>query len=109
MLRLTIIGNLGQDATSKEVKETNVINFSVAVKQKVKNTAGGYDETTVWTQCEYFTTKTGVLEYLKKGTKVYVEGWPQSYGYIDKENKIVSGIKLRIDNLELLTGKKDDQ
>ena len=72
MKKTVIIGNLGQDAQVKTTQQgAQYLAFSVAVTEKRKG-----QETTTWFSCsgwgERFTTT--LAQYLKKGTKVYVEG-----------------------------------
>jgi single-strand DNA-binding protein len=69
MNNCTFIGNLGKDAEVKEVGGSKVINFSIAVKE-------GYGDkaTTLWVDCAKWGEKTGIADYLKKGTKVAVSG-----------------------------------
>ena len=67
MNNATFIGNLGKDAELKELEGgKKVINFSIAVQDGKENT--------LWIDCAKWSEKTGVLPYLKKGTKVAVTG-----------------------------------
>lgn len=91
--KICLIGNLGTDPESKEVGDTTIVKFSVATTEKVK----GADETT-WHNIIAF-GKTGELceQYLKKGSKVYLEGKQQHKNYTDKEGvkKYYSEVLLR--------------
>lgn len=74
MLKITAIGHLGKDCTINTVNGKSVINFSVASTEKWTGANGEKQEKTVWVECAYWTDKTKIAEFLKKGTQVYVEG-----------------------------------
>ena len=66
MIRISVIGRLGQDATVNNVNEKTVINFSMAYSEKFKNQQGQDVDKTTWVSCAYWTDKTNVANYLKK-------------------------------------------
>ena len=68
MIRISVIGRLGQDATVNNVNGKTVINFSMAYSEKFKNQQGEDVDKTTWVSCAYWTDKTNVSNYLKKGT-----------------------------------------
>jgi len=74
MIKLQVIGNLGKDCVTNTVNGKNVINFNVAHTEKFKDGSGQQKEKTTWVECAYWTERTGIAPYLKKGTQVYVEG-----------------------------------
>jgi single-strand DNA-binding protein len=104
MIKLQVIGNLGGDCTLKEVNGKNVINFNVAHSEKFKDAMGNLKERTTWVNCAYWTDRTTVAQYLKKGKTVYVEGAPEAEAYTNKEGQPASTLKLRVFNLQLLGG-----
>lgn len=71
----TFIGRLGKDAETKQVGETSVTKWSIAVSEKYKNKKGEQVENTEWINMEAW-GKTGQLvqEYMKKGSLGYFEG-----------------------------------
>lgn len=92
MFKLLFTGNLGKDAKIKEETDFKMITFSVAVSTKKNETQ--------WIDCIYFRRfdqSVGVLDYLKKGQKVLIEGEPSVDVYEGKGN-----LKARVINLELL-------
>jgi len=66
MLKLQLIGNLGQDAVVNNVGGKNVINFSVAHTEKYKNADNAEVSKTTWVSCAYWTEKINLGNYLKK-------------------------------------------
>lgn len=109
MIKTDIIGNLGQDATVNNVNGRNVINFSLAHTEKYKDTQGIQHDKTLWIRAAYWTDKTGVVPYLKKGTMVFVTGQPEVGVYQDKQGKWQAEFKLRVGQIQLLSGNKDSQ
>lgn len=104
MIKLQVIGNLGGDCIAKEVNGKNVINFNVAHSEKFKDSVGNLKERTTWVNCAYWTDRTAVAQYLKKGKTVYVEGAPEAEAYTNKEGQPAATLRLRVFNLQLLGG-----
>lgn len=102
MIKLQVIGNLGRDAATNNVNGRNVINFSVAHTERYKDSAGEQKERTVWVDCAYWTDKTAIAPYLKKGTQVYVEGSPEVRIYQNQEGKQGASLSLRVLSVQLL-------
>lgn len=103
MMRISLIGRLGQDAQVNTVNGKNVINFSVAYSEKFKNQQGEDVDKTTWVSCAYWTEKLNVANYLKKGTLVYVEGKPDAKTYANANKEILPQLHARISSLELLS------
>ncbi len=104
MIKLQIVGNLGGDCIQKEVNGKTVINFNVAHTEKFKDAQGTLKERTTWVNCAYWTDRTAVAQYLKKGKQVYAEGSPEADGYLNKENQPAATLRMRVQNLQLLGG-----
>ncbi len=105
MIRLQVIGNLGKDCNMNNVNGKNVINFSVAHTEKFKDAQGNQKDKTVWVECAYWTEKTGISPYLKKGTQVYAEGTPDLRTYTTADGKQGASLSLRVSNVQLLGSK----
>lgn len=99
MITMQVVGTLGKDAEVKDLQGKKVINFYVAVNQGY-----GDNKTTLWVDCAKWGEKTGISEYLKKGTKVAVHGEPS----IRKWDNGAT-ITLRVADIELLGGKNENQ
>ena len=104
MIKLQIVGNLGGDCIVKEVNGKNVINFNVAHTEKYKDAQGNLKERTTWVNCAYWTDRTAVAQYLKKGKQIYAEGSPEADGYLNKESQPAATLRMRVQNLQLLGG-----
>lgn len=109
MIKLQIIGHIGKDCLTKEVNGKSVINFSVAHTEKFKDAQGNLKERTTWVECNYWTDRTAIAPYLKKGTMVYVEGAPSADAYLNKDNQPMATLRIRVGNIQLLGNRNDQQ
>ncbi len=87
--KVMLIGNLGRDP---EVRRLNsgepVVNFSVATSETWRDKASGErKERTEWHNIVIFNENLAKVaeQYLKKGTKVYIEGQLQTREFQDKD------------------------
>jgi single-strand DNA-binding protein len=105
MIKLTVIGNLGRDAVVRDVQGKSVISFSIAHTEKFKDQNGVQKDKTVWVECNYWSERTNLVPYLKKGHQVYVEGQPTVDVYDNKDGQKSAGIKLRVTQVQLLNNR----
>ncbi|MFZ1801185.1 MAG: single-stranded DNA-binding protein [Chitinophagaceae bacterium] len=105
MIKLQVIGNLGKDCTVNNVNGKTVINFSVAHTEKFKDAQGNQKDKTVWVECAYWTDRTAISPYLKKGTQVYAEGTPDLRTYTTADGKQGASLSLRVFSVQLLGSK----
>lgn len=99
------IGHLGRDAVTNNVNGKTVINFTVAHTEKSRDAQGNPKDKTIWVDCAYWTDRTAVAQYLKKGTQVYVEGQPDIRTYTTQDGRNGASLTLRVGNLQLLGGR----
>lgn len=108
MIKLQIIGHLGNDCTQNEVNGRTVINFNVAHSEKFKDAKGNLVEKTTWVKCAYWTDRPAIAQYLTKGKLVYAEGSPEVEGFLNKENQNAASLKMNVFRIELLGGKGEN-
>lgn len=106
MIQLQIIGNLGKDCLLNTVNGKNVINFNVAHTEKFRDAQGNNREKTQWVDCAYWTDRTGIAPYLKKGTQVWCLGVPDVKIYDKKDGTTGYSLALRVLFVQLLGGSK---
>ncbi len=109
MIKLQVIGNLGKDAVVNNVNGKSVINFSVAHTEKFKDAQGVQKDKTIWVECAYWTDRTAIAPYLKKGTQVYAEGTPDLRAYTTQDGKTGTSLTLRIGSVQLLGTKASNE
>lgn len=49
------------------------------------------------------------MQYVKKGSKLLIEGTPSADAYVNKEGKPVATLKIFANNVEFLSSKEDQQ
>lgn len=69
MLTAEIIGNLGRDAQTRQIREKNYVSFDVAHEQR-----NGESSETVWVSVLWYGNGGNLVQYLKRGAKVFVRG-----------------------------------
>lgn len=99
-----VIGHLGKDCTTNTVNGKSVINFSVAHTEKFKDAQGNQKDKTTWVECAYWTDRTAVAPYLKKGTLVYAEGSPEVRSYAKNDGTPGVSLTIRVSSVQLLGG-----
>ena len=108
MIKLQVIGNLGKDAIVNNVNGKNVINFTVAHTERFKDAQGNQKDKATWVDCAYWTDRTAVAPYLKKGTQVFVEGQPDVRTYTTQDGRNGASLTLRVMSVQLLGGKSSE-
>lgn len=87
--RVTLIGNLGRDPEIRRTQDGRPIaNMSLACSESWRDkSTGERKEKTEWVRITVFTEGLAKVceQYLKKGSKVYIEGALQTRKYTDKE------------------------
>ncbi|AWO00495.1 single-stranded DNA-binding protein [Chitinophaga alhagiae] len=107
MIKLQLVGRLGQNATENAVGGKKVINFSVAHNERYKNPQGVPQERTVWVNCSMWEPG-AVGAYLVQGKAVYLEGVPWVNQYTSLAGEPKAEMKLRVTYLQLLPGPKPE-
>jgi single-strand DNA-binding protein len=108
MIKLQVIGHLGKDCTTNVVNGKHVINFSVAHSERYKDATGVQKEKTTWVECAYWTDRTAIAPYLKKGQLVYAEGSPEARAYQKGDGTAASSLTLRVLTIQLLGGSRGE-
>ena len=102
MIKLQVIGNLGKDCTTNTVNGKTVMNFNVAHTERFRDASGQQKDKTTWVECAYWSDRTGVAPYLKKGTQVYAEGTPEVRTFTRNDGTSGASLTLRVFSVQLL-------
>ena len=109
MLQLTVIGNLGADAQVKEFNGRKAIVFNVAHTEKWTGSDGVVHDSTTWVSCIWNSEGGNLLQYLRRGATVFVQGRASTRVYSSpKERCMVAGLDLTVSHIELVGGRVDD-
>lgn len=92
------IGNLTKDAETRTVGEVEVAKYSIAVN--------GRKDTVMYVDCDHWRPG-GVVEYLTKGTPVFVTGEIELQTW-EKDGQKRSKLSLNVRSLQLLGSKKKE-
>jgi len=107
MRKLTIAGYIGADAQVADLPSgTQVINFNVAVSEKIKDTS---DYKTTWFRCARFGNNVSIAPYLKKGTYVIVEGKPDIETYVDQQGVTKANLKCIVSEIHFAGNSKNEE
>ena len=106
MKKLFIIGNLGKDPETLLDKNNNqYVTFTVAVTSGTKE-----NPVTDWVSvsCSYRLADLAKT-YLKKGSRVFIEGNANFSAYINKDGQAAPSIKLYASEIQFLSSKKEEE
>jgi single-strand DNA-binding protein len=108
--KVTLLGNVGKDPEIRSTAGGNMVaNFTLATSDNQKDAQGAWQERTEWHNLVAFKrTAEIVRDYVKKGSKLYIEGKITNRSWDDKE----SGQKrykteILVNELVLLSGRDE--
>jgi single-strand DNA-binding protein len=106
--KVILLGNLGADPEMRAMPDgTYVCNFSIATSS-VSTKSGERKEYTEWHKVVAFNKAADVAgEYLKKGSKTFVEGSLRTRKWQDKEGRDNYTTEVVVGRLVLIGGKPD--
>ena len=101
--QVTISGNLGRDSELRKTQSgMAILSFTVAVNERRKNSQGEWSDYTNWVGVSMFGTRAEKLhDYLRKGTKVCVQG-KLRYSEWERDGAKKSKIEVIADEIELM-------
>jgi single-strand DNA-binding protein len=108
--KVILLGNVGKDP---EIRSTPsgvmVANFTIATSDRSKDAQGNWQDKTEWHSLVAFNRTAEIIrDYVKKGSKLYVEGKLQTSSWDDK----TTGAKkyrteIIVNDLSLLSGREE--
>lgn len=107
--KVIIVGNLGNDPETKYSGNGNAItNISVATSEGWKGQDGQKQERTEWHRIVMFNKLAEIAgQYLKKGSKVYIEGSLRTRKWQDKDGQDRYTTEIVASQMQMLDGKGD--
>lgn len=89
--KVILVGNLGKDPVVRATNDgSKIVSFSLATSESWRDKASGErKEKTEWHNIVIFNENIGKVaeQYLRKGSKVFVEGQMQTRKWTDKDNQ----------------------
>jgi single-strand DNA-binding protein len=106
--KVILVGNLGKDPEVRYLDEnTPVANFSVATSDSYKDRNGNRVDTTEWHNVVLWRGLAQVAEkYLKKGSRIYVEGKLRTRSWDDKDGNKRYTTEIVADQMVMLDGRE---
>ncbi|HEX4005545.1 MAG TPA: single-stranded DNA-binding protein [Acidobacteriaceae bacterium] len=103
-----LVGNVGKDPEVKFLPSGSAVaNFSLATSERFKDKSGEFQERTEWHNLVAYDRLAEIVrDYVKKGSKLYVEGRISTRSYDDKtsgQKRYFTEINIR--DLVLLSGR----
>jgi single-strand DNA-binding protein len=111
MLKATLIGNLGNDPDMRySANGSPFLRFNVASNYRVRSPEGEWQDKTEWVRVTVFGQRAETLQqYLKKGSRVYVEGRLEARPWTDQQGQIRSGLEVMASDVEFMSSRADDE
>lgn len=106
MKKIIVTGNVGRDPEQRTTTTgDSFVVFSLAVSSGTKA-----KPKTDWLKisCSSEHLINLAMQYIKKGSKLLIEGTPSVNAYINKENKAVGTLRVLANTIEFIGGKKED-
>jgi single-strand DNA-binding protein len=109
--RVIILGNLGADPETRYLTNGDAVtSIRVATSENWKDGSGQRVEKTEWHTIVLFKRLAEVAsEYLRKGSKVYVEGKIQTRTYESQDGVTKYVVEIRADSMKLMGDRQDKQ
>lgn len=107
--KVILVGNLGNDPETRYMPDGNAVtNISVATSESWKDrNTGQQQERTEWHRVVFFRRLAEIAgEYLKKGSKVYIEGKLRTRQY-EKEGQKHYSTEIVADEMQMLDSRGD--
>ncbi len=111
--KATLIGNVGNEPEVRSTSSgTKVASFSLATGRQWTDQSGNRQDKTEWHKCVVWNSgRSGsgladvVEKYVKKGSKLYIEGEIQYRQYQDKDNQTRYVTEINVRDLMMLDGR----
>jgi len=108
--KVILLGSLGQDPKTGETNSgLKYGSFSLATTESRKNKETGEKKSeTEWHNISCFGTTVNALQYIGKGSKIYLEGKIKSDEYTDKNTgEVKKTTKIICDKIDIIQGKNN--
>lgn len=107
MLKIQAIGHIGDDARIKNVNGAEFISFRIADNRSFKGDDGITRTTTTWISCTMDIARKGIVEYLTKGQRIYIEGYPTVRYSTNQQGEPQAYLNVYVNNVEFCSDKKE--
>lgn len=105
--KAVILGNVGDDPSIRFMPNGKAVaNFTVATSEQWKDQQGQKQEKTEWHRCTAYDKLAEIIgEYVKKGSKLYLEGKLQTRKWQDQQGQDRYTTEIIVSEMQMLDGK----
>lgn len=103
-----VIGNIGSDAVVRDISGKKFVSFNVAHTVKGRDQYGNSTESTVWISCLWYGDGGGLLQYLKRGAKVFVRGRTSIKLFTRRDGSVDAGVNIDATEIQLCDKKREE-
>ncbi len=109
--KVILLGNVGKDPEVKFLPSGGAVaNFGIATSERYKDKSGEFQDKTEWHNVTAYGKLAEIIrDYVKKGSKLYVEGRLTTRSWDDKDSgKKVYRTEIVVADLSLLSGRGEE-
>ena len=105
MLKTMLIGNLGNDPEMRySASGQPYLRFNVASNYRVRTPEGEWQDKTEWVRVTLTGTRAESLsQYLKKGSRVYVDGRLEARPWTDQQGQVRAGLEVMANEVQFMS------
>ena len=109
--KVILLGNVGKDPEIRSSASGNMVaTFGLATSERFKDQQGNWQERTEWHNLVAFGRTAEIIrDYVKKGSKLYVDGRLQTRNYEDKEHagRKIYRTEIIVNDISLLSARDE--
>jgi single-strand DNA-binding protein len=111
MLKTMLIGNLGNDPEMRySASGQPYLRFNVASNYRTRTPEGEWQDKTEWVRVTLTGTRAESLsQYLKKGSRVYVDGRLEARPWTDQQGQVRAGLEVMANEVQFMSSRSDDE
>lgn len=109
--KVILLGNIGKDPEIKFLPSGQAVaNFSIATSERYKDKNGEWQDRTEWHNLVAYAKLAEIIrDYVKRGSKLYIEGRLTTRSWDDKETgKKVYRTEIVVSDISLLSGRGEE-
>ena len=111
MLKAVLIGNLGSDPDLRYSPEGRAfLRMNVACNSRVRSPEGEWQDHTEWVRVTVFGQQAERLsQYLRKGSKVYVDGRLEARPWTDQQHQVRAGLEVIASDVQFMSPRAEGE
>src|SRR5438067_8073358 len=111
MLKTMLIGNLGNDPEMRySASGAPFLRFNVASNYRTRTPEGEWQDKTEWVRVTVTGARAESLaQYLRKGSRVYVDGRLEARPWTDREGQVRAGLEVTANDVQFMSSRADDE